>query len=274
MAPPRVHRYHAEATALHADLKHPLAQEIKPQTYVKLAKGGGYLSEHARDFRVEHVVSYKSAHTHVAGHESTKPERGWITLTTSSIEGLNVLEVVTADRVVSQIATEHPREKGHVPTVTFLGTRFENLQVGGIGVNLKLKFPLTTLRPPTPDTPFLLDEKFLAEIGANPASFPGLMSQWESCVKARETKPDAPKPNASATGTLAYDVSLADPKNAGDVKIDRNVLSVPDFGKIILAELDVDCDTFHLTMIRLEMGCLAAGTMTASSTIVNGSTKP
>src|SRR5690349_3869942 len=274
MAPPREHHFHAEATALHANLQHPLNGEVKPQNHLKLHPEGGYLSDHAKDYRVDNVVSFKAAHTHVAGHESPKRDHPWITLTTAAIEQLNVLEVVTADRVVSQIATEHPREKGHVPTVTFLGTRFENLQVGGIRVNLKLKFPLTTLRPPTPDTPFLLDEKFLAEIGANPASFPGLMSQWESCVKARETKPDAPKPNASATGTLAYDVSLADPKNAGDVKIDRNVLSVPDFGKIILAELDVDCDTFHLTMIRLEMGCLAAGTMTASSTIVNGSTRP
>ena len=126
----RVHHFHAEATALHAQLQHPLTQEIKPQNFVKLGNGGGYLSEHARDYRVEGVVSYKSAHTHVAGHKSPKPDHGWVTLATSSIEQLNVLEVVTADRVVSQVSTEHPLV-GHVPTVTFLGTRFENLRIGG-----------------------------------------------------------------------------------------------------------------------------------------------
>ena len=273
MAPPRVHHFHAEATALHANLQHPLNGEIKPQNHLKLHPEGGYLSDHVKDYRVDNVVSFKAAHTHVAGHESPKRDHPWITLTTSSIEQLNVLEVVTADRVVSQISTEHPRE-GHVPTVTFLGTRFENLKVGGVGVNAKLKFPLRTLRPPTPDTPYLLDEKFLAEIGAKSASFPGLMSQWDSCLKARETKPDAAKPNASATGTLAYDVSLADPKSQGDVKIEGNVLTVPEFGKIILAELTVDCDTFHLTMLRLEMGCLAHGTMMIGGTITNGGTVP
>ena len=274
MAPAREHHFHAEATALHAKLQHPLNGEIKPQNHLKLHKEGGYLSDHVKDYHVDNVVSFKAAHTHVAGHESPKRDHPWITLTTSSIEQLNVLEVVTADRVVSQIATEHPREKGHVPTVTFLGTRFENLQVGGIRVNLKLRFPLTKLEPPTPDTPYLLDEKFLADIVAKPASFPGLKSQWESCLKSREVNPEAPRPNASATGTLAYDVSLADPKNEGDVKIDGNVLSVPEFGKIILAELTVDCDTFHLTMLRLEMGCLAHGSMMIGAGITNGTTMP
>ena len=274
MAPQRVHYFHAEATALHAKLQHPLNGEIKPQNHLKLHKEGGYLSDHAKDYRVDNVVSFKAAHTHVAGHESPKGDHPWITLTTSSIEQLNVLEVVTADRVVSQIATEHPREKGHVPSVTFLGTRFENLQVGGIRVNLKLKFPLTTLEPKTPDTPYLLDDNFLAEIAATPGSFPELGSQWEKWLKTRESNPEAPKPEASATGSLAYEVSLADPNSQGGVKIDGNVLTVPDFGKIILAELTVDCDTFRLTMLRLEMGCLAAGMMTLGTGIVNGGTRP
>ena len=272
MAPPRVHHFHAEATALHAKLQHPLNGEIKPQNHLKLSREGGYLSDHARDYRADNVVSYKSARTHVAGHESPKRDHPWITLTTSSIEQLNVLEVVTADRVVSQIATEHPREKGHVPTVTFLGTRFENLRVGGVAVNLKLKFPLMTLRPPTPDTPYLEDPKFLQEIGAE-TSFPGLKEQW---AKYLENVEKNPKPGARAVGTLAYDVSLGDgdKESRGDVKVDGNVLTVPEFGKIILAELALDCDTFHLTMLRLEMGCIAAGTMTVGGNIANGRTYP
>lgn len=260
----RVHHFHAEATALHAQLQHPLTQEIKPQNFVKLPKGGGYLSEHAKDFRVEHVVSYKSAHTHVAGHESPKRDHPWITLTTCSIEDLNVLEVVTADRVVSQIATEHPREKGHVPTVTFLGTRFEGLKVAGVPVGVTLKFELEALKPPSSDTPYLEDAKFLEAIGAAapPASFAG---EWAKYLKDVEKNP---RPAARVTGSLAFDVSL------GGRKLPGNVIDVPEFGKIILAELIVDCDTFHLTMIRLEMGCIAGGSMSAGVGITNGSTRP
>jgi hypothetical protein len=260
----RVHHFHAEATALHAQLQHPLTQEIKPQNFVKLPKGGGYLSEHARDYRVENVVSYKSATTHVAGHKSPKPGHGWVTLTTSSIEHFNVLEVVTADRVVSQIATEHPLE-GHVPTVTFLGTRFENLKVAGVDVKFTLNPELLFLKPQSPDKLYLEDADFLTKMGSS-ASFPDLHAQWQK-YHSQDPK-GSPKPAASVTGTLATGLS------AGPWKVSGNVIDVPEFGKIILAELIVDCDTFHLTMIRLEMGCIAGGSMSAGIDIVNGTTKP
>ena len=261
MAPERVHYFHAEATALRAQLQHPLNGEIKPQNYLKLNKEGGYVSEHAKDYRVDNVVSFESAHTHVAGHESPKRDHPWITLTTSSIERLNVLEVVTADRVVSQIATEHPREeKKYIPKVTFLGTRFENLRVGGVNVTVEFKSKLFNLQPPG-ELPYLVNKDFLSLIGSS-ASFPELQREWAAYVGG------GAKPEASATGTLVSQVS------AGPWKVSGNVIEVPEFGKIILAELTVDCDTFHLTMIRLEMGCLASGTMTMSSAIVNGGTRP
>jgi hypothetical protein len=263
MDKPRVHHFHAEATALHAQLQHPLTQEIKPQNFVKLGKEGGYLSEHAKDYRVEGVVSYKSAHTHVAGHESPKPDHGWVTLTTSSIERLNVLEVVTADRVVSQVSTEHPLV-GHVPTVTFLGTRFDNLRVGGVEVKFHVNPNLLFLRPQGPDKPYLGDADFLRQIGSS-ATFPGLQKQWDAHLQdpAKNSKP-----TERATGTLATGVS------AGPWKVTGNVIEVPEFGKIILAELIVDCDTFQLTMIRLEMGCIAGGKMSGGVAITNGGTLP
>jgi len=39
------------------------------------------------------------------------------------LEGFNVVDIITADRVVAQVSTEHPMVEGHVPTVTFLGSR-------------------------------------------------------------------------------------------------------------------------------------------------------
>jgi hypothetical protein len=265
MAQPRVHHFHAEAHVFEAHLQHPLTGDIKPQNHVKLLQQGGYILEHTKEYRADNVVTFKSAHTHVAGHMSPKEKEGhgWITLATSVIEQLNVLEVVTADRVVAQISTEHPLQ-GHVPTVTFLGTRFENLKIAGIPVKVGLKFPLTTLTPPGPDVTYLDDAKFLREIGCS-QSFTGVQSQWEAYLKDRK---DDLRPKARANGTLAYDVLF------GDQKVAANVITVPEFGKIVLAELAVECDTFHLTMIRLEMGCIAAGSMRLAINIANGQTEP
>jgi hypothetical protein len=214
------------------------------------------------------VVTFKSAHTHVAGHQSPKKGHGWITLATSVIEQLNVLEVVTADRVVAQMSTEHPAE-GHVPTVTFLGTRFENLKIAGIPVQVELKFPLTILKPRDPDATYLGDKDFVQAIGSSD-SFPNVQAQWKAHLDDRKKQ----RPTDRATGTLAHEVSFEDQGSQGDAKIQGNVITVPEFGQIFLAELAVECDTFHLTMIRLEMGCIAAGTMTMSSAIVNGGTRP
>ncbi|HKR82609.1 MAG TPA: hypothetical protein VJS37_00465 [Terriglobales bacterium] len=268
-APPeRVHHFHGEAHVFEGQLQHPLTGDIKPQNYVKLLSEGGYILEHTKDYRADNIVTFKSAHTHVAGHKSPKDRHGWVTLATSVIEQLNVLEVVTADRVVAQISTEHPLE-GHVPTVTFLGTRFENLQIAGIPVKVNLKFPFTTLNPPDRDTTYLNDAGFLKDIGCT-QSFPNAQAQFKAYLENSNN----PKPRDRANGSLAYGVSLEEGENLGGVKIQGNVITVPEFGKIFLAELSVECDTFYLTMIRLELGCIAAGQMSFSRTITNGSTSP
>lgn len=264
MATQRVHHFHAETTALRARLDHPITQELKPQAFVKLSKEGGYLSEHSQDYRVEGVVAYKSAYTHVAGHKSPKPGHGWVTLVTAAIEHLNVLDVVTADRVVGQIATEHPVE-GYVPSVTFLGTRFENLRIAGDPVEAKLDLQICGPKPDG-DKLYLEDPGFLKRAGSK-GNFPGLREQWQQYIKDND-QGKAPKPHASVECSLVSDLK------AGPWKTSGNRIDVPEFGKIFLAELRVDCDTFHLSMIRLEMGCLASGMMTMCAPIVNGSTYP
>src|SRR5579864_2102138 len=132
------HYFHAEAHALKAKVRFPVDAEVRPQAFVKLAgtleellNGEGkrnYFSQHAKNYRLEGVFSYSAAHTQVSGHRSSKDERNSVTLATSVVENLNILNVVTADRVVAQIATTHIHDQ-YVPEVTFLGTHFENLRI-------------------------------------------------------------------------------------------------------------------------------------------------
>jgi hypothetical protein len=258
----RVHHYHAEATALHARLHHPLKQRITPQGFVKLTDDGGYRSRHAKNYRARGVISFKSSYTHVAGHKSLKDRHGWVTLVTSAIEGLNVLEVVTADRVVGQIATEHPLG-GHIPSVTFLGTRFENLRIAGEPVDLELDLNICGA-PPAGDQPYLTDPDFLERVGFT-KTFPELPDEWEKYIRNRFR---GKKPAA------AVECSLVRKLKAGSWKTTGNQIEVPDFGKVHLGELRVDCNTFYLNMIRLEMGCIAGGSMSMASNLVNGDTVP
>jgi len=49
-----------------------------------------------------------------------------------------------------------------------------------------------------------------------------------------------------------------------------HVIHVPDFGTIFLAELTVNHNSFHLTMIRLELGCITDGSTRIATCSVNG----
>ncbi len=278
----RVHHYHAEATVLTGDLYHPLKQEIKPQTNVKLAEHGGYLSEHAEPYRLEGIISFEKAYTQVAGNrDRTKPNHGWSTLVTSVIEGLNVLEVVTADRVVGQLATVHPLE-GYVPYVHFLGTRIEGLRIAGHPV--KVHFP---------QHPYCLGPK--PDNDGAYTRHPGLLervkSHFESIRSSKDVPDDLVKRYGQPAPRTENGKEILEYSLVGRVEAPEfcrgfgHVLHIPDFGKVHLGLLRIEHSDFNkqgvpkvtlleLTMLKFEMGCLGGGTTSAGSTIVNGSTDP
>ena len=112
--PERTHIHNAEAKALHGSLTLPLNHIIEPQAQLHLDPTGKYHSVPAKNFRAEGVVSYTSAYSQVSGHRNPeKKGHGWTTLSSVVVEDLNILEVVTADRVVAQVIADHP---AHRPT--------------------------------------------------------------------------------------------------------------------------------------------------------------
>jgi hypothetical protein len=275
----RTHTYQAEASALSAKLERPLQAEIRPQAYVNLPSTGGYFSERAEDFRLEGVISFRSAYTQVAGNRSEKEGHGWVTLATAVVEGLNVLDVVTADRIVAQFSAEHPLV-GYVPRVTFLGTRFEGLKIGGL--EIKPTIDLNFCAPTKNDQLYLEDAGFRGKVEEQYKKMAGapetlrrseggtmpdpaeLRKQWNTFIHEK-----GPRPKAAVDCSIV--TSLGD---TGAWKSAGNALEVPEFGRVFFGELRVEGDTFELTMIRLKMGCIGSGTVTASSGKMNGSTVP
>jgi hypothetical protein len=282
---PRTHTYHAEAEVLRASFRLPLQAEIRPQAYVNLPGTGGYLAERSKCFRLESVVKYESGYTQVAGNPSDKPNGGWVTLATAVVEELNVLDVVTADRVVAQISTHHPKD-GYVPKVTFLGTRFEGLKIAGVEIEPQIDLDFCAAYPGN-TTLYLEDSNFRKNVdkhrstlGSDPdvlKPYSGTMPDPKQLHKEWETYaygevPKGPRPGAFVTTSLVNLVTK--PNRKLPFSTYGNVLVVPEFGRIFLAELRVECDTFHFAMIRLDMGCVAAGDAKITPYTINGSTRP
>jgi hypothetical protein len=276
------HSYDAEATAFEGNLFVPLRQEIKPQAFVKLPTTGGYLAQRSCGYRVESLLSFESAYTQVAGNRDVKPCYGFHTLTTSVVEGLNVLDVVTADRVVAQISTEHPLD-GYVPSITFLGTRFENLRIAGHKIDLDLDLDLFGDKPGN-DGPYTNGS----------TSFAGKVSEQHAHIRDRQNGYPNPLAELRERFNLAPESFENDPDGERTVECSLvndaegsypgrsfgHVIHVPHFGTIYLATLRLTHSHFEervpwktlleLTMIDIRLGCIAEGNFTICMIKTNG----
>jgi hypothetical protein len=315
---PPSHYFHAEAHALTGRLKLPFTQESKKQAFDKLEgqladlpddvrEQRSYFSQHAKNFRLEGIISYTAAHTQVSGHASEKHDGGSVTLATSVVEDLNVLNVVTADRVVAQISTTHiPGEAS--PHVTFLGTHFENLRIARHRAEPYLKLDLAGARPqgekvlPVHQGTDLMKsieaqyKRLKAALGGEDRQKMRLQDTDASLGKKyygfdldyagiRDQATEARKNESKWDGvtcSLVEHVEIKDISVKGadghsiqippPAKSFGHVIHIPDFGNIFLAELTVNHNSYKLTMIRLEMGCLAAGSTSITTCAVNGTT--
>jgi len=271
----RHHIYAAEAEALSGNLTLPLIQEVKPPTYVKLNEQGGYVSQHVENYRLGGLLSFRAAYTQVAGNPDTKPDHGWNTLATSVIEGLNVLDIVTADRIVCQISTDHPLV-GYIPTVTFLGTRFENLRIAGHTVKLDLDLNILGDKPKG-DASYASSRDFIKRVAAQRDQIQG-QKNVPTDISARYGRLPAIK---AQHGKI--ECSLVNQSEGGfPGRCFGNAIDVPNFGKIYLGNLTLeqaDFDartgspkrtTITLNMIEMVMGCVGGGTVQGGTGKTNG----
>jgi hypothetical protein len=277
---PRTHIYHGEANLFELDVLTPFEEKITPQAKLELYGGGErnhYLFQPAGPYRVRGIASYEGGYTQVAGNRSLKHEGRFSTLTTSVLEGLNILDILTADRVVAQISTAHPID-GAVPEVSFLGTRFENLRIAGHEIKCETNLNILGPRPVKDqcyfDNTTVMDEmeKQYLNLGAGDY-FP----DWATERYPRD------KQNWKVTddGVDVAKCSLVNRVNS-DQTCFGHVIDVPHFGKFFLAELQVtrtpgdrakkeyDAYNFHVTMIRMELGCSTTANGGASSAESNG----
>lgn len=278
----RTHSFYADATTIKGNLEIPLVQRIERQGFVKLPEVGGYLTRRSEEFQIGSAISCKAAYTQVAGNRDLKPGHGWSTLATSVVEGLNVLDVVTADRVVGQVSMEHPQH-GYVPRVSFLGTRFENLRIAGHPVMLDLDLEALG-EEPAGDRPYARDPGFMDKcsrqhkyIYAQSDLPPELVERYNRFL-ALERGGENP---GSVECSL---VNSAEGSFPG--RCFGHAIRVPDFGLIRLAEVCIEHSDYkegteipektlvRLTMIEMQLGCIGHGELRTGEVTTNGNTKP
>jgi hypothetical protein len=269
--------YNADAYVLEADIQQPITNQVPQQALLSLPKEGGYLFKEVGPFKLQGVLSYTYGSTQVAGHRSTKGH-GFTTLATSVIEGLNVLDVVTADRVVAQISTDNPDNEEQVPTVTFLGTRFVNLRIAGHKVEVDQDIHVLGPKPKK-DVSYFEDSGSLFRMSRQFGHIRGMrdLPDWAAEEFARDA--EATERDNKAQLSLVNNIHGAPGTAFG------HVIDLPHFGKIYRGEVTITrkCTTptstmkdqydFNLKMVRIDMGCIGTGSTNAGAVDPNGQGK-
>lgn len=311
----RYHVYHAEAHILSGELEHPIKQPIEEYGHVALehTRRESLSTRSVGETNIEGLISFKSGHTRVVGTQVKQKtdifgndHAGWVTLSTATIEGYNVVDTITADRVVAQVSTEHPMTQGHVPRVRFLGTRFENLQIGGYEVQVELDLGLCGTKPEG-DRSYLEDSDFLDRVERQFESIvdtkglpDGLKKKYKAEVEYIDDLRKRAKGRAKdgRNGYPKLQCSLV--KSIGEIPIPGvktfgNVIFIPNFGTVALAGVEVgirvsqsefhgqgnastlppgDSNYFTLNMFEIRLGCPVGGKANGPAVVSNGSTAP
>ena len=280
-----VHHYHAETTILAGRLVTPVEHEIKPQAYAKLAETGGYIPQRSHGYRIDSFLTLYTGYTQTAGHAATLPCTGSVTLATAVAEDLNILDVITADRVVAQTMTVHP--KGHnTPITTFLGTRYENLRIAGWLIDIKLDLDILGAKP-TNDASYLTNQDFLdraalqhREVNRN-SNLPAEIAARYNQVPVTVQTPSGKQETVECS---LVDKAALDPK--APFRFFGHVIDIPHFGVLTLARVRHQVADYltennqtrqstetQLTMLDLQLTCTNQGHFRCCDMILNGGGK-
>jgi hypothetical protein len=264
--PTRTFHYHANAHVLGASFTRPVQHLVEVQGATSLPTNGGHGRATVEDFRFQHFLSVKRGYSHVSGSpQEAVGKTHFTTLVTAVAEGLNILDVVTADRIVARFASSHTLDHATdtfedvEPTFSLLGTKFENLQIAGCKTEVEIDFKLFHKMP-----------TFVTAIKEykNNAEFSKIV---KDPFESNESWPDP-----SQSGAILC--SIVDLKKMTTMcpGVDRkgHCFVIPKFGKLFLGEVLMQYGRRTVTMVRFELGSPVSASGTAIQLDSNGQPVP
>jgi len=127
--------FHGEAIGFTGRLHVPFEHIIPVQAPAVLSEIGGYSAGTACDFRFRELIRFDRTHTEVTGSETGDV---YATMIQSTIEGLDINGMLSADRIVGRIYSSYRDTPDGEPAIRVIGSRFENLKIAGIPVEVEL----------------------------------------------------------------------------------------------------------------------------------------
>ena len=260
-SPLRRFHYHGTAHAFSMRFHRPLQHLIEVQAPTSLPTIGGHGSARVSNFRFNDLVSFSSGYTHVSGSEQKEGDRHFhTTLVTAVIENLNILDVITADRVVARLSASRAMhsDKETETSIILHGSTFDRLRILGCPVKVSFHHEL-----------FRELDTFQAILKAF-ASNSDLKKIAQDPLGSGK-KQEKPGVDGVLLCSLIKDIETDCP---GVKRIGAHGLEIPKFGRVFLAELIAERGKRTLTMLRLDLGSPIEADGTVAQIFGNGHTWP
>lgn len=266
--------YAASAYGFAAELERPAKHSIPTQAGSVLAASGGRGSARTSNFKFDGVISVADAYTEVGGSYDDAHDL-FTTYAVSVLEGVNIADVFTADRVVARLTIySHLNPKDGEPRFDITGSHFENVKIAGRKVDVKLatdKFhklqtytQIATGKTDQWQAWSKLGDLTDKELDQLKDDYHGLPEM--AAVAKASKKAGKPKNGASYLLSPANHLEL---KEDSEIRVHGHTIFVPKFGVIRLAELLVHKNCRSLTMFHVQM-CSAAGGGTSGGGAAGG----
>jgi hypothetical protein len=254
--------FHADATGVAGQIVHPFQEIIPVQAASALPTDGGFGSARVEGFRHREIVSFSSAYTEVVGRRT---EDGvFETMAVSVVEKLNLMDVVTCDRMVGRLTGRHPGEGkigSSTPQETAIlptGSCFEGLRIGNTYFDRLEVAPAFFCEP-------------------EHAYWTGLLRAVEKdrdklsslVLPAGDGRPVPLPPAGQRTDFLGFSIALGDPRPGFELGVPLR-FDIPHFGMVHLGEYFCDATSRRLIMLRAELGCTVQGWVVAGDPIIDG----
>ena len=253
---------HADANAVGGRIQTPVEKFVPTLVPVSLPGVGGFATAQSDSFEFEEIVSCSSAYTRVTSTDHGADGSATL-LVTSVVENLNILEVFSAKRIVSQLTISVLGAGGDIGVST-IGSAYEGILVAGIPCHLNLTKGLQQLDRTPEGRSRSLTWSDARQIGRTQAqallsSFKGRNESdaYEWAERKYGWLMSEPKGSATSMCSLVSAV-----ETSASVRCHGHIIEIPHFGRITLGELIVGREHVQLTGVRADLGCAIGGGIT------------
>jgi hypothetical protein len=277
--------HHASAYGLAVELDRPTRHSVPTQAATALAASGGRGSHRVQDYKFDRFISLREAYVEVGGSYD-EDHKMHTTYALSVVEGINIADILTADRIVSRMFVYAPDDNKQEINFDITGSHFDNLRIAGHKVDVKLATHIfhdhdtyskvAEAHQAATSDPWLLgsklancEDKELQGLGDTYRALNSMRALVEEC----RNKKNRPADRGSYWFSPANDFDLKTQIGPSEILGYGSIICIPKFGVIHLAELVVHHHTRSLTMFRVQMCSSGSGNSDGGGTS-GGGTRP